>query len=107
MKAQLTEDAVQDVRDSHEYIARHDSVERATQMLDGMETAITGLSQFPERGRYPPELAALGIREYREIVYKPYRILYRPMSDRLVVYVIADGRRDFRSVLERRLLRAT
>ena len=106
MKAQLTEDAVQDLRDIHEYIARHDSVERATQVLDGMETALQGLSQFPERGRYPPELATLGIREYREIVYKPYRILYRPMSDRLVVYVIADGRRDFRSLLERRLLRA-
>ena len=64
MKAQLTEDAVQDLRDIYAYIAGHDSVERAAQVLDGMEAALAGLSQFPERGRYPPELAALGIREY-------------------------------------------
>ena len=47
-----------------------------------------------------------GIREYREIVFKPYRIIYRVMEDNVYVLVIADGRRDMQTLLQRRLLQA-
>ena len=36
----------------------------------------------------------------------PYRIIYRESEDDVYVLVIADGRRDMRALLERRLLRA-
>ena len=38
--------------------------------------------------------------------FKPYRIIYRVMGDGVYVLVIADGRRDMRALLQRRLLRA-
>ena len=43
---------------------------------------------------HPKELLALGIREYRETFFKPYRIIYRVIDDKAYVYLIADGRRD-------------
>jgi len=64
------------------------------------------LSEFPERGAYPKELLALGVREYREIFFKPYRIIYRVLDKNVYVLLIADGRRDMQSLLQRRLLDA-
>ena len=63
-----------------------------------------GEARFPERGAYPRELLALGIRDYRETFFKPYRIIYRIEAKRVYVYLIADGRRDMQSLLARRLL---
>ena len=65
-----------------------------------------GLVEFPERGSYPKELVALGITDYRQTAFKPYRVIYRVLGDRVVIYLIADGRRDMQSVLARRLLGA-
>ncbi|MBP6724717.1 MAG: type II toxin-antitoxin system RelE/ParE family toxin, partial [Halioglobus sp.] len=60
----------------------------------------------PQRGAYPKELMAIGLREYREIFFKPYRIIYRVMDKKVYVMVIADGRRDMQALLQRRLLQA-
>jgi len=51
-------------------------------------------------------LLALGIREYREIFFKPYRINYRVMDKNVYVLLIDDGRRDMQTLLQRRLMGA-
>ena len=65
---------------------------------------------MPERGAWTKELLALGIREYRETYFKPYRVIYRvSQSDTrpmVYVYLIVDGRRDLQALLQRRMLRA-
>ena len=71
-----------------------------------IETALAGLSDSPERGAYPKELLALGIREYREIFFKPYRIIYRIVEKNVYILLIVDGRRDMQALLQRRLLGA-
>ncbi len=68
--------------------------------------AAESLATFPERGSYPPELSALGIREYRQAFFKPYRVIYRVIGKQVIIYVITDGRRDMKSLLARRLLGA-
>ena len=78
----------------------------AAHVLDRIEEAFTGLSEHPLRGGWPKELLDIGIREYREVFFKPYRIIYRVMNENVYVLVIADGRRDMRTLLERRLLLA-
>ena len=75
-------------------------------MLERTEQAFQALSAFPERGSHPRELLELGIREYLEVFFKPYRIIYRVIGEGVHVLVIADGRRDMRALLQRRLLRA-
>ena len=102
----LTDDAVLDLEDLYSYIAEHDTPQSADYVLDRLEKTILSLAEFPKRGPYPPELIALGIRDYRQVFFKPYRVIYRVMDKAVYVYVIADGRRDLQSLLQRRLLNA-
>ena len=102
----LTNDAARDLEELYDYIAVHDAPRKADYVLEQIEKAFSKLSEFPERGTYPKELLALGIREYREIFFKPYRIIYRVMDKNIYVLLIVDGRRDMQSLLQRRLLNA-
>ena len=103
-KVLLTADAVRDLEELHQYIIRHDTSGKAEQVLTKIERIIKTLSEYPERGVYPRELSSLGIREYREIFFKPYRLIYRILGDKVYILLIADGRRDLQSLLQRRLL---
>ena len=102
----LTEDATRDLEDLFDYIKLHDVPGKADYVIDQIEKVFSSLSENPERGAYPRELLALGLREYREILFKPYRIIYRVVAEYVYVMVIADGRRDMQALLQRRLLQA-
>lgn len=102
----LTRDAARDLDEIDDYIERHDGPRRADHVLDRIERVIVSLADHPYRGRYPRELLEVGIREYREVFFKPYRIIYRVIEDSVYVLLIADGRRDMQTLLQRRLLQA-
>lgn len=102
----LTNDGARDLEEIYNYIALHDSPQKADYVLSRIEKEFSSLSEFPERGVYPNELLVLGIREYREIFFKPYRIVYRVINNIVYVLLIVDGRRDMQSLLQRRLLNA-
>ena len=103
---QLTDDAVRDLEEICDYIEQHDAPGKADHVLEQIERAFGSLAKHPRRGNYPKELLDIGIREYREIFFKPYRIIYRVMEQNVYVLVIADGRRDMQTLLQRRLLQA-
>ena len=105
-RVHLTHDAARDLEEICDYIDRHDSPARADHVLERIQSEFQGLSEHPQRGSYPRELLDIGIREYREIFFKPYRIIYRVIEETVYVLVIADGRRDMQSLLQRRLLQA-
>jgi toxin ParE1/3/4 len=100
----LTDDAASDLELLYEYVAFHDSPQKADYLLKQNEKTFSKLSEYPQRGTYPKELLALGIREYREIFFKPYRIIYRIIDRDVYVLLIVDGRRDMQSLLQKRLL---
>ena len=102
----LTEGAERDLEVLYGYIAEFDHPANADHVLDRLLQAVESLETFPERGAYPKELIALGIREYRQTAFKPYRVIYRVLGQQVFVYLIADGRRDMQSLLARRLLGA-
>jgi len=100
----LTRDAVNDLEELDAWIATHDSPKRADYVLDRISKTFQALTELPERGTYPKELSVLGIREFREVFFKPYRIIYRVERRIVYVYLVADGRRDMQTLLSRRLL---
>ena len=102
----LTAGAERDLERTYNYIAESDSPAKADYVLTRLLEAANHLTAFPDRGSHPKELQALGIREYRQIYFKPYRLIYRVIGRQVFVYVIADGRRDMQSLLLRRLLGA-
>ena len=103
---QLTADAARDLEDIYDDISRRQSPDEADYVLERIERAFSSLAEHPHRGSYPKELLDIGIRECREVFFMPYRIIYRVMASNVYVLVVADGRRDMQSLLQRRLLQA-
>ena len=100
----LTLGAERDLTEIHDYIRESDSPAAAEYVLRRLVEAADRLAENPNRGPYPPELIALGMREFRQVLFKPYRLIYQVLDHRVVVHLIADGRRDMPALLARRLL---
>jgi plasmid stabilization system protein ParE len=83
-KVILTPQSQDDLRDNVSFIAQHNP-ERARsfghQLIDDALT----LAELPERGRMVPEISEPGIRE---IVHRPYRIIYEIFPEQNAVYVL-------------------
>ena len=83
-----------------------------TTILEACIIAATGrshragaLRELPERGRVVPELRSVDVFVYRELIAKPWRIIYRFERGRVFVLVVLDSRRDLTSILLERLAR--
>ncbi|KKW93691.1 type II toxin-antitoxin system RelE/ParE family toxin [Sphingobium chungbukense] len=101
---ELTQGAEDDLEEIHAYLAENRSAEDADALLDEFISTIETLESFPERGAVPKELDALGIREFRQILLRQHRLIYRTAGTKVFILIIADGRRDMQTLLERRLL---
>ena len=105
MEVLITSDAENDLEDIVSYVERQESLERADALYEKIKAAILRWATMPNRGRIVPELKEIGVNEYREVVVKPYRILYLTETNRRVfVFAIFDGRRNLDELLQRRVL---
>jgi toxin ParE1/3/4 len=102
-KVRLTEDAAGDLEELGSFLLHREGPLRANEILDRLEDLIEALGRLPTRGKVPPELARLGIAEFRQVVMGPWRIVYRVDGRVVHVMLIADGRRDMQTLLLRRL----
>ncbi|WPL19444.1 Plasmid stabilization system protein [Thiorhodovibrio winogradskyi] len=82
-----------------------DSVENAVAVLERLEERAEALRIAAERGRVVPELQAVDVLQYRELIERPWRIIYRIEPDQVVVLAVLDGRRHLGSLLLERLVR--
>jgi toxin ParE1/3/4 len=103
-KVLLTHSAERDLEAIYDYIAEYDTQANANYVLDKLLEVTQSLAAYPERGSYPKELLTLGIREYLQAHFKPYRLIYRVSGKQVIIYIIADGRRDIQTLLTRRML---
>lgn len=99
-----TRAAVTDLDLIIDYVAHHSSPARAADLYEKLHSAIDTLCTLPLRGRVVPELGLLGIREFRELIQRPYRIVFRPHQHNIVLVGILDARRDLESLLVDRAL---
>ena len=100
----LTAGAERDLAEIVDYIAEFDCAANAHRVLDRLVAVAESLADFPQRGSHPRELLALGMREFRQVFFKPYRLIYSVSGNTVHVHLIADGRRDMQALLQRRLL---
>ena len=98
-------DAEEDIFSIYKYVATNDSLQKVEILLGNIEKKISNLSELANRGHIPPELERIGIYEYREIHFKPYRIIYQIIESDIYVHCVLDGRRDLEDLLQERLLR--
>ncbi len=85
-------------------LTKRRGVELAERILEGLLDTAALLSHYSERGAHSREFLALGICDFRHAQFPPYRMIYRVLGKQVFLLVVADGRRDFQTLLERRLL---
>jgi plasmid stabilization system protein ParE len=103
-RVRWAEIAVRDLEEIVSYVALDSEID-ATRVLKRIDTRAAALESSPARGRVVPELAHFGMRTWRELVVRPYRLVYRIEGDTVTVLAVFDGRRDLEDVLLERLLR--
>jgi toxin ParE1/3/4 len=101
----VDKDAEDDLFDIYTYIALNDSIEKADQLFSALRQTCYKLKTLPLRGNIPSELFEVGVVEFREIHYKPYRIIYSLDKSIVFIHCVLDGRRDIQTILQERLLR--
>jgi toxin ParE1/3/4 len=96
------------VRDLEEIVAfvAVESEQGTERLLRQIETRAASLESSPARGRVVPELARFQMRTWRELVIRPYRLVYRIEGDSVTVLAVFDARRDLEDLLLERLLRS-
>lgn len=104
-KIYLDIDAEDDLFDIYSYVALNDSIESTDKLFLSLHHTCSKLKALPNRGNIPPELFDIGVTEFREISYKPYRIIYSIESTSVYIHCVLDGRRDMQTLLQERLLR--
>jgi toxin ParE1/3/4 len=104
-KVFLISDAEIDILEIYNYIAEHDCVPDTDSIFEKLEETCKSLCNFPNRGHIPPELEKIGVLNYQEIHFKPYRIIYQVIDDIVYVHCVLDGRRDLQQLLYERLIR--
>jgi len=94
-----------DLKEIFIYVSLNDSIESANKLLDALEETCFKLEKYPERGHIQPELRQTGIKNYLEIHYKPYRIIYEIEGKLVYIHSVIDGRRNIQEILNNRILR--
>jgi toxin ParE1/3/4 len=77
----------------------------AERLLRKLRRGAQSLTRSPLRGRIVPELLHFGMRRWRELIVRPYRLVYRVAGRTVVVLAVFDGRRDLEDILLERLVR--
>ena len=104
-KVNVIKSAEEDLLEIYKYIYFSDCEENADKIFSKLAEKITSLQEFPNRGHIPQELKLLGIEDFLEINYKPFRIIYQIIGKMVFVHSVLDGRRDIQKLLEERLMR--
>lgn len=87
------EAAIRDLEQIVDFIAEEAPL-AAQRFFDEVVERSQALDSVPRRGRVVPELARFEITTYREIILKPYRLMYRIDGRRVSVVGFFDGRRN-------------
>ena len=83
-----------------------DNFPAALNVLRRLQEHAAVLNKFSGRGRIVPELHQHGIRQYRELVMAPWRIIYRIDDANVYVMAVFDSRRNLEDLLLERLSRS-
>ena len=96
--------AVRDLDEILEHIAADRGIDQALQLYETLRHSIASLAKMPRRCRQVPELHDIGLFEYREIIERPYRLVFRIADREVAILAILDSRRDLEELLIQRAI---
>ncbi|WP_342119197.1 type II toxin-antitoxin system RelE/ParE family toxin [Pseudoduganella sp. OTU4001] len=106
MKIVLLAGAEQDLIELRRYVLKNFGRHAWNSSYLQIKTAIRSLRDFPLGGAIPDEVSELQIGQFRQVIAGMNRIVYEVLGDTVYIHIICDTRRQLRSILARRLLRA-
>jgi len=89
MKVHWTDNSIDHLLGIYEYIARNSNI-YAKRTVDKITRRSEQIAEFPMSGRKVPEYEA---EDIREIIEKPYRIIYRIKPDQIDILAVVHGAR--------------
>lgn len=104
-KVNIVSSAEEDLYEIYQYVFLNDSEEKAEKLYSKLYEKCLSLQEYPNRCHVPPELSLLGLDDFLELNYKPYRIIYQIIEKVVFVHCVLDGRRDMQKLLQERLIR--
>jgi len=100
----VTKSAKKDIREIIKFIAQNNPM-NSVNVLKRIEKRIKSLEKFPERGGYVPELLKYNIKDYRQLIESPWKIIYKINNDIVDVLIIIDSRRNTQDILIEKLMK--
>jgi addiction module RelE/StbE family toxin len=100
----ITQSAEDDLNEIILYIAQNNP-QNALKIMKRIQNKISTLECFPEKGGYVPELLKKNIKDYRQLIESPWKIIYNIENDDVNILTIVDSRRNLRDILIRKLLK--
>ena len=95
--------AQNDLEQIIEYI-KIDNIDTAKNVFLELKSECDELYYFPERFRVVPELQKINIFQYREIIYKRWRVVYKITGANVYILFVVDSSRNVEDLLLQRLL---
>ena len=100
----ITKNAEDDLNEIILFIARHNP-QNAIKIMEKIHARINTLDHSPYRGSYVPELLIRNIKEYRQIIESPWKIIYKVDDNIVNILAIIDSRRNLQDILIKKLLK--
>lgn len=100
---EFTPAALEDLAAIATYRSERRGIDDGETLLDALLERCRSLQRFPRRGPQPKELAGQGEDDVRQIASGVHRIIYEVQEARVLVILVADGRRDMQRLLRERL----
>jgi toxin ParE1/3/4 len=97
--------AKKDLRSIYRFVYENDCKQAALKLLNDLQFTCDTLKTFPSRGHLPPELHNTSNKNFLEIHFKPYRIIYEILGEVVYIHAVLDGRRNIEDILVERMLR--
>jgi addiction module RelE/StbE family toxin len=99
----VTQNAEKDLNEIILFISQ-ENLQTALKILEKLQNRIKTLDHFPHRGAYVPELFSKNIKDYRQLLESPWRIIYRVEKRTVYILAVVDSRRNLQDVLVGKLI---
>jgi plasmid stabilization system protein ParE len=103
LQVKWTAPARADLFEIIDYIAQ-DQRAAAVNIMHKLESVARRLAVFPQRGRVVPELAKYGYLRYREIMFTPWRIIYKIAQKTVYILSVLDSRRNIEDIILKKIV---
>jgi len=103
-EVRMAQNAINDLNEIINFIAQN-SPQTAIQIMERIQSKINKLNYFPYRGGYVPELLVRNIKDYRQMIEEPWKIIYKVDNNIVNILTIIDSRRNLQDILIKKLLK--